>query len=88
MHVHHTPQALRTLPASPVFPTAVVTPYQPVPDTHGEEWDRLEPVTALDALVNNTLEGEYGGMNETADPKKRDALEFRALSLGVFGVRK
>lgn len=44
-------------------------------------------MTTLDALVNNTLEGEYGGMNETPDPKKRDALEFRASSLAVFGVR-
>jgi intracellular protein transport protein USO1 len=58
-----------------------------VPETNDEEWDRLEPVTALDALVNNTLDGEYGGINESAARIKRDALDFRALSLGVFGVR-
>jgi hypothetical protein len=80
-------QALRTLPAAPVFPTAVLTPYQPVPDTNGEEWDRLEPITALDALVNNALEGEYGGINEVEESRKREAMELRALSLGVFEVR-
>lgn len=79
-------QALRTLPPAPVFPTAVITPYQPVPETNGEEWDRLEPLTALDALVHNALEGEYGGVNEVREGGKRDAMEFRALSLGVFEV--
>ncbi|KAF8515323.1 p115 like vesicle tethering protein [Hysterangium stoloniferum] len=77
-------RALRILPTAPVSPTALVTPYQPVPETNGEEWDRLEPVTPLDALVNNAVLGEYGGVNDAPDNRKRDALEFRALSLNVF----
>jgi intracellular protein transport protein USO1 len=80
-------QALRLLPATPVYPGSLLTPYQPVPDTNGEEWDRLETVTALDALVNNVLDGEYGGVvANTTDVHRGDALEFRSHSLSVFEV--
>lgn len=74
------------LPTTPVYPYNVLTPYQPVPDTNGEEWDRLERVTALDALVNNVVDGEYGGLVTSTHGKKRDALEFRAHSVTVFEV--
>ena len=46
----------------------VVTPYVPVPDTNGEEWDRLEPASALDALVELILHGEY---NNIIDGERR-----------------
>ncbi|GJJ08508.1 hypothetical protein Clacol_002726 [Clathrus columnatus] len=77
-------QALRLLPVSLVLSKAVLTPYQPVPDTNGEEWDRLEPTTAVNALINNVVEGEYAGIIDGQDGGKQDALQFRALSLSVF----
>lgn len=57
-------QALRLLPPNLIIPLPelVVTPYVPVPDTNGEEWDRLEPASALDALVELALHGEYNGL--------------------------
>ncbi|KAJ6631339.1 p115 like vesicle tethering protein [Mycena sp. CBHHK59/15] len=77
-------QALRLLPPNLNFPLSEIalTPYCPVPDTNGEEWDRLEPASALDVLVELALTGEYNG----ADSKKRlrDGLELRAAAVGVF----
>ncbi|KIJ51264.1 hypothetical protein M422DRAFT_158428 [Sphaerobolus stellatus SS14] len=76
-------KALRTLPVNPSYPGSVITPYQPVPETNGEEWDKLEPITALDALVNNVVDGEYSGILGDTDTTK-EALDFRTLSLIVF----
>lgn len=56
----------------------------PVPDTNGEEWDRLEPASALDALVELALHGEYNGLH--ADKRSREGLELRGAALGVFQV--
>jgi len=64
----------------------MVTPYQPVPDTNGEEWDKLEPITALDALVNNCVYGEYNGIMEDPEVGKKETLDFRALTMAVFEV--
>lgn len=62
----------------------VITPYMPVPETNGEEWDRLEPASALDALVELALHGEYNGLDSARRPK--DGLELRAIASAVFEV--
>lgn len=54
----------------------------PVPDSNGEEWDRLEPASALDALVELALHGEYNGIDGAR--RSRDSLELRGAALGVF----
>ena len=56
----------------------------PVPDTNGEEWDRLEPASALDALVELALHGEYNGM--FGEKRSREGLELRGAALAVFQV--
>ena len=61
-----------------------VTPYIPVPETNGEEWDRLEPASALDALVELVLHGEYNGV--LGAKRSRDSMELRGAALGVFQV--
>jgi intracellular protein transport protein USO1 len=61
-----------------------VTPYLPVPDTNGEEWDRLEPASALDALVELALHGEYSGQD--AAKRTKEALELRTAAAAVFEV--
>lgn len=80
-------QAFELLPANLTFPLVshVITPYMPVPETNGEEWDRLEPTTALDALVEVVVLGEYSGTTVTATAK--EALELRAAGVSVFEVR-
>lgn len=57
----------------------------PVPDTNGEEWDRLEPASALDVLVELILNGEYNGLHSVK--RTRDDLELRGAALSVFQVR-
>lgn len=57
----------------------------PVPETNGEEWDRLEPASALDVLVELALHGEYN--NLYGDSRTKDSLDLRASALGVFDVR-
>ena len=55
----------------------------PVPETNGEEWDRLEPASALDALVELILQGEYGGIVQ-GEKRTKDGIELRAAALSVF----
>ena len=62
-----------------------ITPYIPVPETNGEEWDRLEPASALDALVELVLHGEYNGVLNMK--RTRDSMELRSAALGVLQVR-
>lgn len=57
----------------------------PVPETNGEEWDRLESSSAFDALVELILHGEYNGA--ISANRNKDALELRAAALRVFEVR-
>ncbi|EMD32978.1 hypothetical protein CERSUDRAFT_118405 [Gelatoporia subvermispora B] len=79
-------QALKLLPTNlSLLPLAhlVLTPYMPVPDTNGEEWDRLEPASALDAIVELVLHGEYNGILE-GERRTKDGLELRAAATGVF----
>lgn len=61
-----------------------LTPYLPVPETNGEEWDRLEQASALDALVELVLHGEYQGIN--SEKRLRTGLELRAAAASVFEV--
>ncbi|KAJ7350860.1 p115 like vesicle tethering protein [Mycena albidolilacea] len=77
-------QALRLLPSNLNFPLSelVLTPYCPVPDTNGEEWDRLEPASALDALVELALHGEYNGVD--SEKRLKEGLELRAAAVAVF----
>jgi hypothetical protein len=56
----------------------------PVPESNGEEWDRLEPASALDALVELVLHGEYNGLN--SDKRIKEGLELRGAAVAVFEV--
>ena len=62
-----------------------VTPYVPVPDTNGEEWDRLEPASALDALVELILHGEYNNIID-GERRTKDGMELRGAALSIFQV--
>ncbi|KAJ3827059.1 p115 like vesicle tethering protein [Lentinula raphanica] len=77
-------QALYLLPANLNFPLSelIITPYMPVPETNGEEWDRLEAASALDALVELSLHGEYNGMDSPS--RSTSGLELRIAAVGVF----
>ncbi|TDL16450.1 hypothetical protein BD410DRAFT_795388 [Rickenella mellea] len=78
-------QALRLLPANLTFPLSshTLTPYVPVPETNGEEWDRLEPASALDVLTELILHGEYAGMDATKR-RAKESLELRAAAVTVY----
>ena len=91
-------QAIRSLPLSPT-PTNASTPpglainpllnflapHIPVPETNGEEWDRLDPVRGIDSLVNIILEGEYNGTpGAGAGPLSFSGMELRGASLAAF----
>lgn len=56
----------------------------PVPETRGEEWDRLEQASALDALVELVLHGEYNGLY--SDNRTKEGLELRSAAVTVFDV--
>ena len=79
-------KALNLLPGDFDLPLTqmMVTPYVPVPDTNGEEWDRLESSSAFDVLVELILHAEYNGM--IAPTRRRDSLNLRAAALRVFSV--
>ncbi|KAG6877998.1 hypothetical protein C0993_000958 [Termitomyces sp. T159_Od127] len=76
--------SLRLLPPNLIFPLSelTLTPYMPVPETNGEEWDRLEPASALDVLVELALHGEYNGLE--SGKRNKDGLELRAAAVSVF----
>jgi intracellular protein transport protein USO1 len=56
----------------------------PVPDTNGEEWDRLEAANGIDALLELIMHGEYNGQN--AARRLKDSVDLRATAVGVFEV--
>lgn len=59
----------------------------PVPETNGEEWDRLEPIVALDALVELVVIGEYAGLSEgESKHKAKESLLLRIAGASVFEV--
>lgn len=62
--------------------------YIPVPESNGEEWDRLPEESALSALVGVALEGEYVGVTglPEAGRKETEALQLRAVAANVFEV--
>ncbi|EAU91236.2 hypothetical protein CC1G_06871 [Coprinopsis cinerea okayama7 len=77
-------QALHLLPPSINFALSevVITPYMPVPETNGEEWDRLEPASILDVLVELALHGEYNGLD--GGKRTKEGLELRTSAASVF----
>ena len=81
-------QALRLLPTNTKFPFSeiYVTPYVPVPETNGEEWDRLESASALDVLVELTIQGEYNGLGDGS--RTKHSLELRTVAAAVFEVTR
>ena len=83
----HASQALNALPSTVNFPLSefILTPYMPVPETNGEEWDRLEAATALDALIELALHGEYNGLD--AHKRAIIGLNLRSAAVTVFEVR-
>ncbi|KDQ56270.1 hypothetical protein JAAARDRAFT_132646 [Jaapia argillacea MUCL 33604] len=76
-------QALPLLPPTLPQPltTLLLTPYLPVPETNGEEWDRLEPESVAGVLVELVVLGEYGGILGDGG---REGLELRAAGATVF----
>ena len=79
-------QALRLLPTNIGFPLSeiLVTPYVPVPETNGEEWDRLESASALEVLVELSIHGEYNGLG--GGSRAKHSLELRTVAAAVFEV--
>jgi len=79
-------KALNLLPGDSNLPLTqmILTPYIPVPDTNGEEWDRLESSSAFDVLVELILHAEYNGT--IAPNRRKDSLDLRASALRVFYV--
>ncbi|KAF8627631.1 hypothetical protein AX15_004327 [Amanita polypyramis BW_CC] len=77
-------KALHLLPPNANLPLSeiTVTPYLPVPETNGEEWDRLESASALDVIVELVLHGEYNGLDSANQTK--DSLELRMVAASVF----
>ena len=56
----------------------------PVPDTNGEEWDRLEAATGIDALLELIMHGEYNGQD--APRRQKASVDLRATAVSVFEV--
>ena len=80
---------MKLLPTNINFPfiSHIVTPYIPVPESQGAEWDRLEPIVALDALIELVVVGEYGAYAQP-DPGRvtKDELLLRTAGVTVFEV--
>lgn len=57
-----------------------------MPETNGEEWDRLESASALDALIELTIHGEYNGLGAGSGIKH--SVEIRTVAAAVFEVFK
>jgi hypothetical protein len=55
-----------------------------VPETNGEEWDRMESASALDVLVELTIHGEYNGLGDGS--RTKHSLELRTVAAAVFEV--
>lgn len=79
---------MRLLPSNISFPfiSHIVTPYIPVPESQGAEWDRLEPIVALDALIELVVVGEYGNSAQSETPLSKDEIILRTAGASVFEV--
>ncbi|KAI0061957.1 hypothetical protein BV25DRAFT_1826249 [Artomyces pyxidatus] len=77
-------QCLRLLPANAaaMLPDMILTPYMPVPETNGEEWDRLEAATGIDALLELIMHGEYNGLDATR--RFKEGMDLRGTAVAVF----
>ncbi|KAI9441770.1 p115 like vesicle tethering protein [Lactarius indigo] len=64
--------------AAPLLPDLILTPYMPVPETNGEEWDRLEAATGIDALLELIMHGEYNGQG--AVRRQKESVDLRATA--------
>ena len=62
----------------------VLTSHMPVPETNGEEWDRLEAAASIDALLELIMHGEYNELDAARRQKER--VDLRATAVGVFEV--
>jgi hypothetical protein len=62
----------------------ILMPYMPVPDTGGEEWDRLEAATGIDALLELIMHGEYNGQDSVR--RQKASVDLRATAVSVFEV--
>ena len=60
-----------------------MTPYVPVPETNGEEWDRLESASGLEILIETIIHGEYSGIDE-AKKHRKEAFELRSAGITVL----
>lgn len=58
-----------------------------MPETNGEEWDRLESASALEVLVELTIHGEYNNVLGDGSRTKH-SLELRTVAASVFEVSK
>ncbi|KAG8862622.1 hypothetical protein FRB96_001181 [Tulasnella sp. 330] len=80
-------KCLRALPQDPPM-LNLITCYIPVPETNGEEWDRLAAEPAVGVLVAYALDGDFGMAGATPEPvgpqARREALELRAAALSTF----
>ncbi|KIL68700.1 hypothetical protein M378DRAFT_8167 [Amanita muscaria Koide BX008] len=76
--------ALRLIPPNITVPLSemTITPYLPVPETNGEEWDRLEPASALEVIVELALHGEFNGSD--GGKQTKNSLELRTAAVAVF----
>lgn len=57
-----------------------------MPETNGEEWDRLESASALEVLVELAVHGEYNGLGDGS--RTKHSLELRTVAAAVFEVTK
>jgi intracellular protein transport protein USO1 len=58
----------------------------PVPESNVEEWDRLEPASALDAVVELVLHEDYNGLH--SDKRVKEGLGLRGTAVAVFEVSR
>lgn len=85
-------QALQALSPLADLVAQPVTVYIPVPESNGEEWDRLPEESALAALVGVALEGEYTGVAGLPSPgsgsKELESFQIRTTAANVLEVRR
>ena len=61
-------------------------PSMPVPESNVEEWDRLEPTSALNAVVELILHEDYNGLH--SDKRVKEGLGLHGTAVTVFEVSR